>query len=176
MDCGSSLVGLGGLLVAAWSLYLSYKSRTSPYREMLYSRQLEGYKELIDKVVDVFDAAGAFLAEHGWRLDDATRLEFAKGVDAQVNSLYLEQQRHVVFMPKRVIDEISRFLNVLLALSASKEKAAKYPREIVYADDHGKVLQEAFEKVIEAARAGLGTEPLSQETLKVIGRGQGLRQ
>jgi hypothetical protein len=173
MDCGSTLVGLGGLFVAAWSLYLSYKSRASAYRELLYRKQFDGYTELVERLTSVYGAAAQFLADHEWRLDDTTRPQFAAQIDPQVRALYLKAYGYAVFMPKRVTDEVFRFLNVLLALSASKEAAARYPKEIVYADNHGDVLQQAFEKVIEAARAGLGTEPLSQETLKMIGGGPG---
>ncbi len=169
MDWRSFVIAFAGLLVAGLSLWLNFKSRTSAYRELLYRNQFDGYAELVERLASIFDVAARFLADHQWRLDDTTRPQFAHQVEPQVRTLNLGGYRYAVFMPKKVADEIFRFLGVLLALSASEETAGRYPKEIVYADDHGKVLQEAFEKVIEATREALGTEPLSQETLRMIG-------
>ncbi len=155
--------------MAGLSLWLNYKSQTAPYRELLYRQQFDGYAELAEKLASAYDTAALFLAEHRWHLDDTTRPQFATQVEPHVRTLYLQGFRYAVFMPKKVADGIFHFVNLLLALSASKETAGRYPSEVVYADDHGKVLQDAFEKVIEATREALGTEPLSQETLRMIG-------
>lgn len=34
---------VSNFIIACMSIYLSYRARTLPYREKLYSRQLEGY-------------------------------------------------------------------------------------------------------------------------------------
>ena len=46
----------------------------------------------------------------------------------------------------------------------------KYLREVVNAEDPVLLLGEAYSEVIDVVRACLGTEPLSQETRKLIGK------
>ena len=170
MDWGSFIIGFGGLAVAGLSVYLSYKARTSPYREMLYSRQLEGYAEVIDALTRFYVTAQSSLAAQGFRLDDKTRpILRAETMDEHV-AFYHKHQKWAIFLPREMNDALSAFINTFNAISAPPKVAQLYPREMVNANDPGGLLGHAYSRVVEAARKGLGTEPLSQETLKLIGK------
>jgi len=170
MDWEAFVIGLGGLIVAGLSVYLSYKSRISPYREMLYSKQLEGYAEVVYALSDFYTATLAFITvQKNCRLDDNTRFELRRITVNENQALYRKQQKWAIFLPKEMSDRLSDFVKLFNGISAFPEVAYQYPKEIVYANDPGLLLANAYTKVIEAARKGLGTEPLSQETLRLFG-------
>jgi hypothetical protein len=45
---------------------------------------------------------------------------------------------------------------------------SSYPADMVHAADPSALLSDAYSRVVAAARRGLGTEPLTQETLRMI--------
>ncbi len=168
MDLGGFIIGFGGLVVASLSIYLSYKARTSPYREMLYSKQLEGYTEVVYTLTDFYIAAQSFIAAHGHRLDDSTRPMLRLQTINKNQVFHYKHQKWAIFLPKEMNDRLSAFVKLFNGVSAPPEAVQQYPKEIVNASDPGGLLGDAFIKVIETVRKGLGTEPLSQETLKLI--------
>lgn len=60
-----------------------------------------------------------------------------------------------IFLPKKVNDSLSDFLNMFADIVCDEE-------------DPGRLLQEAFNDIILVIQKNIGTEPLSQETLDVI--------
>ncbi|HEX9871741.1 MAG TPA: hypothetical protein VGC99_24705 [Candidatus Tectomicrobia bacterium] len=171
MDGGSLVIGLGGLIVGGLSTYLSYKSRTSPYQEKIYSKQLEGYTEVVAALTEFYNAAQNFIIiQPNVRLDDATRPKLrmeTKGYNAAFGRVW---QKWAIFFPKEINDSFSDFIKVFNGISAHPDIVRQYPKEVVYASDPGGLLGDAYSRVIAVIRKRLGTDPLSQETLKLIGR------
>lgn len=175
MDWGSLIIGFGGLVVAGLSVYLLYKARASPYREKLYSKQLERYAEVVDALSEFYETAQSFIIKahitaQGCRLDDNTRPALRLKTIDKHQAFARKYQKCAIFLPREMNDALSAFLKLFNGISAPPEVAQQYPKEIVNAYDPGGLLGDAYTKVIEAARKGLGTEPLSQETLKLIGK------
>jgi hypothetical protein len=169
MDSGSWIIGFGGLVVAGLSVYLSYKAKTSPYREVLYSKQLDGYAEVVDALTDFYIAAQSFIAAQGCRLDNNSRPTLRLQTMDKAQVFHHKHQKWAIFLPKEMNEKLSAFVKLFNGISAPAEVAKQYPSEIVYANDPGGLLGNAYIKVIESARKSLGTEALSQETLKLIG-------
>jgi hypothetical protein len=170
MECESLVIGLGGLVVAALTIYLSYKARTSPYREMLYSRQLEGYADVVGALTEFYIAGLNFIVRQGHRLGDDTRPKLRLATLGVSLAFHSKHQKWAIFLPKDMNEALGRFVQLFNAVSAHPQAAHQYPSEIVYANDPGGLLAEAYAKVVAAARKGLGTEPLSEETLRIIGQ------
>ena len=61
------------------------------------------------------------------------------------------------------------FMKVFYGVSAVPGFEDQYPADIVHSKDPAMLLSDAFSKVVATARQGLGTEPLTQETLRLIG-------
>ena len=168
MEWGSFIIGLGGIAVAGLSVYLSYKARTSPFREILYSRQLEGYAEVVDALTDFYNAAQSFIAAHGYQLTNNTRPTLRLKTLDKNRAFHRKYQKWALYFPKQMRSALYDFIKMFNGISAPPEVAQQYSKEKVYVDDPGRLLGDAYTKVIEVARKRLGTEPLSQETLELI--------
>ena len=168
MEWGSFIIGLGGIVVAGLSVYLSYKARTSAYREMLYSKQLEGYSEVVDALADFYNAAQSFIAAHGCQLNNNTRRTLRLQTMDKNQAFHHKYQKWALYFPKEMRGALFDFIKMFNGISAPPEIAKQYSKEKVYADNPGRLLGDAYTKVIEVARKGLGTEPFSQETLGLI--------
>ncbi len=170
MDWGPFIIGFGGLVVAGLSIYLSYRARTSPYRRMLYSKQLEGYAEVVDALTEFYITAQSFIVAQGCQLDHKTRPTLRLQSIDKNQAFHRKHQKWVIFLPREMNDALSAFVKLFNGISAPPDIVRQYSRETVNSNDPGGVLGDAYTKVIEVARKGVGTEPLSQETLKLIGK------
>jgi hypothetical protein len=171
MEWTSAVVGIGGLLVAALSLWLSYKDRRSTHRELLYQKQIEAYTAVINVLNPLYDACIYFIMTKAsrLRLDSETRPQLRLETTEAGRQFHVEYQKWALFLPSVVHDEISGFFKVLNAISAPDDVASHHPRELVYSDDPHMELAKAYGQVIAAARTGLGIEPLSDDILKLVG-------
>lgn len=168
MDVGSIVIGLGGLAVAGLSVYLSYKARTSPYREMLYSRQLEGCAEVVDALTKLFVAMTSSIMDQGWPLDESARREVNSATAEEFSTFYRVHQKWGIFLPREMSDAVSAFSSLLAKLLASPGLRQAFPTLMVETSDPVGLLADAYATVVKAARKSLGTEPLSQETLDLF--------
>jgi|SRR5215213_1843837 len=174
MDLPSAIVGVGGLMVAALSVWLNYKSRSSVHREYLYQKQTDAYVALMNALNPLHNQCQHFIALNKFRLNSETRLQFRLAMSrGEISEFYkefsLQHQRGALFLPSYVQEEISAFVRVLNAVSAPDDIANQYPHELVNSNDPGMELSKAYSRVVSATRRGLGVEPLSSEILKLIG-------
>ena len=100
MNVGSLVVNVGSLAVAFLSVYLSYKSRTSSYRELLYSKQLEGYVVVVDALQKVNETALNFIGQKNWRLDEVSRPGLRQAVLNHILAFQTVQQSWAIFLPR----------------------------------------------------------------------------
>ena len=176
MDLGSIAIGIGGLLVAAFSVYLTYRGRASPYQGKLYSKQLSGLAEVFHAVTALYDAAQHSIVELGLSsrkslcLDDETRPQLRLRTQQQRQALHNKWEEWAIFLPNEINEALNSFIDLLNGISVHPTVAWQYPAHFVNAEDPGGLLQTVYENVVRKARKCLGTEPLSQQTLKLIGR------
>jgi hypothetical protein len=170
MDWGSAAIALTGLAVAALSLILTYRERVAALRSALYSKQIEAYGELLHALSDLHQATLTFTTAQGFTLNPQARTALRTEVQPQMTQLARVFVRNAVFLPKAVGDAVVEYRETLNAISAPSEVAMQYPPELVHADDPQMVLTKAFTRVWDAMRRQLGTGPLSQQTLKLLGR------
>jgi hypothetical protein len=170
MEWGSTAIALAGLAVAALSLFLTYRERVAALRSTLYSKQIEAYGELLHALSDLHQVTLTFTTAAGFTLDGQTRTALRAEVQPQVTQLARVFVRNAVFLPKAVGDAVVEYRSTFTAISAPPEAERQYPSELVHADDPQMVLTNAFTRVWDAMRRQLGTGPLSQQTLKLLGR------
>src|SRR5438874_13832326 len=72
----SSFVGLVGVLVAGLSVYFNYRGRHNQFRQVVYSKQLDGYFEIVGAMANLHSAAQNLLAFSGLREGDEARRHF----------------------------------------------------------------------------------------------------
>jgi hypothetical protein len=178
MDWTSAVVSIGGLFVAALSLWLSYKDRTSVHREILYKKQIEAYTALINTLhpwherwtwFSISLLTNRSREDHEWyskELDELRKLG---------REFYTEYQKWALFLPATFHDEISKFYKVIGNISKLETNDVVSQDVIKLIDiDYYQTeeLSSAYGRIIAAARRGLGIEPLSKEILKLIGDGE----
>jgi hypothetical protein len=155
MEWTSAIVGLGGLAVAALSVYLNYRPR-STYQERVYDRQLDAYGQIVRRLGQLHDEAMSVLAHDQGRLDD-DKYELLRTRTREQASAFFEAYRdHSVFLTAAISDPIRQYLRTFRALSAN--------------DRPDLALNDAFDKVATAASQSLGVEPLSLETAALFGQ------
>jgi len=158
------------LIFIGINAYLTYKVKTLPFREMLYSKQLDGYSEVIETLTDFYIDAQRFIVSHGFKLNDKTRPELKKQTMDKGNIHIEKHKKWAIFLPKELSNKLHNYIDLFNGISANKDPLSKYQKNIVYAEDPGKLLSDAYLKVFNTARKFLGTESLSKETLEVIGK------
>jgi hypothetical protein len=172
MDWKAFFISLGGLIVAALSLFFTYKSRTALYRDKLYTKQIDGYTEIMKVLSELFADTLVYVTVHH-PLNDEQRAALRTQTVGKYNLLMQTNQKWSIFLPKEFEEQVGNFIKVFLGISAFGDYVSGYPSEITGSSDPGKLLAGAYQKVIAAARKGIGTEPLSQETLKLLGKPRG---
>jgi hypothetical protein len=170
----AAIAALGGILIAALSLWLNYKGRGAPQRQIFYQKQVDAYVAVMNALNTLHNACQEFIAVNGFRLNRESRLKMRLAmsngeISAAYRDFHLQHQTWALFLPSSMHERISSFTKVLAAISAPDEIANQYPTELVNSHDPGMELGKAYSNVVSAARHGLGVEPLSKEILKLIG-------
>jgi hypothetical protein len=161
-------IGFAGLLVAALGLLFNYLERSAGLRGALYTKQVEVYGLLLRALAEQHGAVIAFTTEKGFRLGDQDRRELRRATSDQVARIAQTFTENVVFLPKAVADAVVEYRKTFNAISAPPEVESQYPHELVHADDPQVILTNAFAEVWDAMRRQLGTDRLSEQTLRLV--------
>ena len=170
MNIWSFLIGFGGLIIGGLSVYLAFKSRISSFREKIYLKQIEGFVEIIIAINDFHNFAQNFIATNKWTLNDKKKsLLRSKSLDKNLKLHYI-LQKWVIFFPVQFNEAVTKFIESFNAITAPSFAKHIYPQNIVNTKDPGKIIGNAYLHIIKIARIYLGTEPLSQDILKLLGK------
>lgn len=167
-------IALAGILVSGiisgLALWLTFRERRASYRQTLYSKQLEGYEQIIEVVSEARNAAYNFdfCLEMNWT--DECLNEADNKLQAARNKLRIMQEKWVVFLPTKVQKRLDAFdLAILMMASAWMYEKDENGKPIVDQKRINKI-RETYIPLIEIIRESLGTDPLSHETLNLIGK------
>jgi hypothetical protein len=168
-----TVIGAGGLIVAAISVILSYRERTSRLRELLYDRKAQACHQLLEALWEI--RTSAWLSIHGQNgpLNDETRRKLEEAWRPHIGRVFRIQHEQSLFLPDEVIDAFRDYVRVLLALSSTSAEEAKRHRfrpELVQSKKPIEELDTAFSKLLQMMRRSLGVEPLTEQTLKLLGQ------
>jgi hypothetical protein len=167
------VVGLGGLAVAGIGLVLSYKDRAAGLRGALYTKQVESYGLVLEAcaalngvAIDLLSPRAATEIVEGAPLDTATRAKLRTAAEEQVAAVSRAITENMAFLPESVVNAVGMYRRTFAALTAPK--ADVYPPGLDPAQP-GMELSRAFVKVWQAMRHQLGTDPLSEQTHRLVG-------
>lgn len=158
------------IILICVNVYLTYKARTLPYRQMIYSKQLEGFSEVIDTLSDFYVTAAIFIEAHDNKLNDETRVELINKTKKEATAFTKSCQKWMVYIPIKLEESLCDYLELFIGISAPSNIASKCLKDHVYAEDPKGLLYEEYLKIINTARTFLGTELLSRETLDLIAK------
>jgi len=163
LTLSSSLVGLGGLAVGILTIVLSYKERKAWIRQEVYHKQIEA----CDKVLKAATAVkGAVLfntdVDMSLPLSDLERKALLEGGIGKATKDFIEAVNGVYsWLPSKVISACIEFLDVPIGLvNPESEHTAATPFDEIY---------DAWEGLARVMRKAMGIEPLSAETIRMLG-------
>jgi hypothetical protein len=104
-----------------------------------------------------------------FRRDGVSRVELRQAAREPIARVAHVFTENLVFLPKGVADAVAEYRNTFNAISAPPEAESQYTRELVHAHDPQMELTTAFARVWAVLRQQLGTDPLNQQTLKLLG-------
>lgn len=168
----TAATGFVGAFAAAIAIWMTRQERVAAHRQLLYQKQFEAYSAILDSVNALYVACLYFIVERDpvpHCLDGEERLQLHRAVFDETMQLSAEFHKWMLFLPAIVQDKVTEFLSVFDAISASDDDASLYPSAIVYADDPHMKLYDAYRIAIAAARQALGVDPLSEDTMRLVG-------
>lgn len=173
LDNAAAAIGFGGFFIAALSLVLSYRDRSS-HRSHFYERQIEAYSEVITALDNLYDQVQDYINERHFVLDAESRNQLRREMSmGSMQKTYFEfittHRKCSLFLPQPFLDSLGTFNKVLNGISAPSVVAHKYPPELVEHKDPQMPLSEAYRDVVAVARHGLGVDPLSKDMLRLFG-------
>jgi hypothetical protein len=168
---GGLLIGLVSLLIGGFTTYLAYRSlkeeRTAFYRRALYERQVDACRKIVDLVSKQFDTIREL--RHHTNKDITGLIEKASTTNDEFRELY---RLSLVFLPTSANEAIQSFGRAAL----NEIRLFKTSRETIDETKKEKAKQEfdlKYKSLLIALRMVIGTDPLSDETIKLIGIDQG---
>lgn len=169
----SGLVAIGGLAVAGFSQWLLYRERTGAYRLRIYDKQLEALQELSVALAAHFNGLLNLLTQElvtaGPRpLTDEAKERIRSHTAIAHNQIGAVEIKWQVVLPGSVTQAIQDYRKVVQAATATSDIAKGYDSAIVTHRDPSTPVSAAYRAVISAMRRAIGTEPLSQSTLRML--------
>lgn len=161
----------GGFILGILALYFMWKSRTTPYKEILYSKQLEGYLKLVESMETIISVIldrmlsltkdekderfyfNPLELPKEYSIDD-----FMKDIEkfkSKLNSCKSDYAdifvKWSIILPKELRDSFKEFIKTINIKDLNPEK-----------------IFDARKKVFKIAYHKLGIEPLSKEIRNMI--------
>jgi hypothetical protein len=176
----SGAIALGGLAVAALSQWIVYRERTAAYRLRLYDKQLEALQELSVVLTSHYQALLNLLTREligkggAVPLSDEAKMRIRDDTAAAHNKIGDVESKWQVVLPDLVKNAIAHYRTITAAATAFTAVAEGYEKdglaEVVHHNDPSMPVAKAYEAVAQAMRRTVGTDPLSTESLRMMGR------
>lgn len=166
-------------LVAVISVYLVYKAGISPYREALYSKQIDIYSELAKAINDLYWQVSKFFPlSKDVELNDKLRSKILSKTEDSRKTFKKKFMEWYVFLPPKVIESILKFIYTfqsIMLYPLMKDKILYDRFRLAFPDyivnttkDPMGLIEEAFKNIYITFSKNLGTKELSLETLRMI--------
>ena len=156
MEIKSFIIALGSLILTGISIYFAYKARTAPYREVLYSKQLNIYTELADILFDFYSNIDNLIKAKSNKEGERVELLRKEAKEKEVNFV-LKYKKGMPVIPLKIWEPILELIE-----EANNTLSGSFKI------DKGKELRDSTVKVIQSIYETIGTKQLSIETLKLI--------
>ncbi|MGB3346631.1 MAG: hypothetical protein WBA71_05230 [Candidatus Humimicrobiia bacterium] len=147
---------MGSFIIAGMTIYFNYKARTSPYREALYSKQLEGYVELANAIIEATREGIRCLSAGGSKTKKGKVLY--SQITGKITNIHFEYSKWAILLPREISSLVINFdkeIERIFDLPFNKE-------------ENSELIVNAHIKILNEIRKIMRTEPLSKETLKLI--------
>jgi hypothetical protein len=150
VDAVSAVVGLGGFALGAVTVYLGYKARLSSYRERLYERRLDAYREVLQRFAELHDEVSR----------NRAGVHSAEGLEESADAFLLAWRHWAIFLTARIQQPILDYMTTYRSLTSGPSARSK-PGESdgeKAASDNWDELGKAYNRVAKAAKKELALE------------------
>jgi len=156
----AAAVGLTGSLVAALSVYLSYRSRHNLIRQVVYGRQLDACFDIAAAMTALYTAAENAVAAAGHSLSGEDARTRVRAALREEHERFTEAvNRSLIVLPSRVKAAVDQFNEALLS-ACEPPPAGPEPK-----------LAGAYERVLNSIRHHLAIDSLTTVMLREMGIG-----
>jgi hypothetical protein len=170
----SSMVGLVSVLVAGLSVYFNYRGRHNQFRQVVYSKQMDAYFEIIADMANLYHAAQNLITFNGPLLqeDDQARQRFRTGLREEYEQFNAKVSRWLIVLPSKVKAALDHFSATLWAAGVpADEKPAGRFDSASGSRDPGAELALSYERAVNCIRHHLAVDSLTRGMLKEMGIG-----
>ena len=154
--------------------YLGFKfGKTSMYREKMYAKQMEGYQVVFAALADLHMEVSGAIASIGRELNRTTRSSVATAIDAKLLNVHNGMNRWGIFLSEEFTVKSVKYIDLIddirhpFIRGIGPPPKEKKPMASLTAMTE---LNGAIREVVGMGRKHLGIEPLSDETLELIGK------
>jgi hypothetical protein len=167
----SSVVGLVGVLVAGLSVYFNYRGRHNQFRQVVYSKQMDGYFEIVGAMANLHNAAQNLINFGGFRAKDAddAQKRFHTALREEHDQFIEKVNRWLIVLPSKVKAALDSFNASLWSLNIPH--TVRHDAEPVDADDPGAELARAYERAVNCIRYHLAVDSLTMGMMREMGIG-----
>jgi hypothetical protein len=166
-----AVVGIGGLLLAGFTTWLSYRERSKWYRERLYDRQLDGCLALYGSASDVYSAVlGGMLVVVLAELEKEPPPDDAWKAATKTRGAMLKlRRRWDVLLPDSVTALATGFYDAATRVVGHPSSLGPGAAKPDVSEESRDAMVEAFQGLVRSIRDSIGVDPLSRANLKLIG-------
>lgn len=161
------LIGTFGTLILGIGSF--YAVRRSTYRQHLYEKQVDVCIAIMDSLVPFYIRTMQAMTtvavdDNGFPLNKTARIKIRQDTVNEWNAFLLQNTRQIVLYPSFLIEALDQFMEVWEeATDFGREQPSKYDA------DPQQALGEAYGRVVGAVRKTIAVDPLSEQTLKIVG-------
>lgn len=176
MDWAGASVGLGGLSVAALTLFLAYRERTKWYRERLYDKQLEAFLAICRAAGKVQSSIYLAIVSTtvARRREADPEPEPWLAVQSAHHALKWLQYDWALILPKATSEALAEYSSHVSKVTGLRWADPDFPGppDLHASDPAIKKLEACHRDLLRALRSDLHTDQLSAETVRLIGDSQ----
>lgn len=160
----SDLIALAAVALSGLTIWLTFQERRSSYRQAIYAKQIEAYVQVIEAANKLRFVAISFAyllahePDYNNLLDESNELYVIHGLFVETNT------KNIIFLPSVLEQKLAQFSSITAGDFAVGAVSNSNDANSYIAD-----IRRVYKEIIDIAREHIGTDPLSAETLKLIG-------
>jgi hypothetical protein len=165
----ATAVGLVGVMVAGLSVYVAYKGRHNPIRQVVYGRQMDAYFNIAGSMADLYAAAQDALVLGGpWLKGEDARVRLRSMLREEHEKFAATVNRSLIVLPSKVKAAVDAFNEALLAVAGPADAR---PGAASVSAEAADGLARAYERAINCIRHHLAVDSLTTGMLAEMGIG-----
>lgn len=168
LELAPLVVAFAGVVVTGVLSYLLYESgKTSPYREQLYSKQVEAFRIVLPAFCKLHDGLVTVIDGLGPELNDNNRPTIAGMIMKEMLAFVATMYEWGFVLPNEFIEETHNYLALLWDFRHNEDLSGE-PKQPIDSQVAKSQAIRLYGMVMNAARSNMGIHKLSEKTLNIL--------